>query len=157
MNAFGHSVSRRRFIRLATVGGGVLASGLLAACSNTPTGDGSPSIKILYPVQGAHVDGTRVSIQAEVKNWQLVKANQPAQPSQGHLHLFIDVPASSVAVGQVIPTDKPQQYVHMGAPPFGSRTIELAPGVHTVTVVMGDSLHGMLDNPAPASVTFVVG
>jgi Domain of unknown function (DUF4399) len=156
MNSFGHSVSRRRFIRLATVGGGVVASGLLAACSNTPTST-EPEITIAYPHQGAHVEGTKASIQVAVKNWRLVNANQDVHDGEGHIHFFIDTPADSVPVGTVIPTDKPAQYVHVGKPPLATRTLELTPGVHTVTVVMGNSHHEALDKPAPVSVTFAVG
>ena len=152
MNSFAKSVSRRRFLRTALLGSGML----LAACSNTPTETG-PVMKITYPVQGAHVDGTKASIQVEVKNWKLVNANQDVHDGEGHIHFFIDTPANSVAVGQVIPTDKPKQYVHVGKPPLVTRMLELTPGVHTVTVVMGNSHHEALDNPKPVSVTFVVG
>lgn len=155
-NSFGQSVSRRQFIRFATLGSGVLASGLLAACSDTPVGT-TPTIKIVYPQQGARVESTKASIQVEVKNWRLVNANQDVHEGEGHIHFFIDTPASAVPVGQLIPTDKPAQYVHVGKPPLVTRTLELAPGVHTVTVVMGNSHHEALAAPAPVSVTFEVG
>ncbi len=48
------------------------------------------------------------------------------------------------------------QFVHMGAPPFAEREIELTPGVHTITAVTGDNTHAKLSVPPPVSVTFLV-
>jgi uncharacterized protein DUF4399 len=69
----------------------------------------------------------------------------------GHLHLFVDRPAS--------PADQPipvaADVIHTTA-----TTIEvpgLAPGEHTVTVVVGDGLHVPLSPPVEAKVSFTVG
>ena len=72
------------------------------------------------------------------------------------MHFFIDAPASSVPVGQAVPLDQPGSYVHAGKAPFTSREIELAPGKHTITVVMADAAHVVVAEPEPVSVTVLV-
>jgi hypothetical protein len=146
--------NRRRFFKLAAYGASAASLFVLAGCAQRPTGDGTSKIRVTSPVQGAQVG--KVLITAEVDNWQLVNANQAPKAGEGHLHFFVDVPASSVADGQVIPTDKPESYVHAGKAPFGSREIALKPGTHTVVVVMGDSEHKKLASPEPVSITFLV-
>ena len=115
-----------------------------------------PSLTIIAPATGATVTGPKVKVEAEAKNWQTVAAAGSAvTPGEGHLHFFIDVPASSVAVGQAIPTGDPK-YVHAGAAPLTGRELELSPGQHTIIVVAGNSAHIALASPAPQSVTFTV-
>ena len=75
---------------------------------------------------------------------------------EGHIHFFIDVPASSVAVGQVIPTDQPTKYIHAGKTPYTNREVDLTPGQHTITVVAANAAHQALAVPAPVSVSFTV-
>jgi len=142
--------SRREFLRFAA-GVGATA-GLMAACS-APSRE--PRMTWVYPTEGTRVPDSDVPLQVAVRNFSLVRAGAP-QANQGHLHFFIDVPADSIADGQLIPTDQADKYVHAGAPPFNTRTVALTPGVHTVTAVMGDGAHNKLAVPAPVSVTFIV-
>lgn len=152
MNRNALALSRRRFLRSSSVILGVSWAGLLAACAPASR---EPSMRIVYPAQGARVPSTQVPIQVDVRNFRLVRPGPP-QPGEGHLHLFIDVPADAIAVGEIIPLDQTDKYLHMGAPPFTTRTLTLTPGVHTVTAVMADGLHAKLAVPVPVSVTFLV-
>ncbi|GIV84348.1 MAG: hypothetical protein KatS3mg052_1355 [Candidatus Roseilinea sp.] len=146
------TLSRRRFIRAASITLSIGVGGVLAACAPASR---EPSMRIVYPQPGVRVPEAKVPIQVEVRNFRLVRPGPP-RPGEGHLHLFIDVPASAIADGQIIPLDQTDKYVHMGAPPFATRTLTLSPGVHTITAVMADGLHAKLPIPAPVSVTFFV-
>ena len=143
---------RREFIRMAGIAFGVATAGSLVACAPASR---EPEMRIVYPEQGARVSSAQVSVQVEVRNFRLVRPGAP-KPGEGHLHLFIDVPASAIADGQIIPLDQTDKYVHMGAPPFTTRTLTLSPGVHTITAVMADGTHAKLPIPRPVSVTFFV-
>jgi hypothetical protein len=68
---------------------------------------------------------------------------------------FIDTPANAVNDGQPIPND-PQKFVPASVPPFNAQTIELQPGVRTITAVMVDAQGNKLPQPAPVSVTVFV-
>lgn len=47
-------------------------------------------------------------------------------------------------------------YFPAGKAPFTSREIELAPGKHTITVVMVDAAHVVVAEPEPVSVIVLV-
>jgi len=114
-----------------------------------------PIMTITEPTNGAILQGPRVKITVQVVNWKLVDAGSPVAQGEGHLHFFIDQPASAIPVGQLIPTRDPA-YVHVGATPYTSRELDLRPGQHTITAVMGDSNHAALTQPAPQTVTVTV-
>ncbi len=101
------------------------------------------------------VQGRQVKIEVQVANWKLVDAGSPVATGEGHLHFFVDQPASAVPAGQAIPAGT-AAYVHAGKAPYTSRELELTPGQHTITVVMGDSSHVALAQPTPQIVTFTV-
>lgn len=114
------------------------------------------TLKILAPKKHTNVVGPKVLVQVGVKELALVLAGSPLKDGEGHLHFFIDVPATHVRVGALIPLDSTTRYVHAGKPPFDQREIELAPGKHTITVVAANSAHLRLAEPKPVSVTFMV-
>jgi len=150
---FTQSLSRREFVRLSVVAAGVLASGTLVSCAPAPAG---PSMKITAPAANSALPGPKVNIQVEVTGFNLVDANIAPKDGEGHLHFFIDTPASAVPVGQIIPTDQPAKFVHAGKAPYGNREIELAKGQHTINVVAANAAHVALAVPAPVSMTFSV-
>jgi hypothetical protein len=140
------------------VGLGVLLL-LLASCgggTSTATDDGSgePTMRFITPSADTTVQGPNVTVELEVENWELVDAGSQMNDGEGHLHLLINVPASSIPTGEVIPST--EQHVHLGKAPYTSRAIELAPGEYTITALMGDSIHRALDTPEPQSITFTV-
>ena len=129
-------------------------SAVMAGCGTAaPAG---PAISITSPAAGATVSGATTKIEVAVTNFNLVDANIAPKDGEGHLHFFIDVPASTVAVGQVIPLDDASKYVHAGKAPYNTRDIPLAKGKHTITVVAANAAHIALAQPAPVSVTFTV-
>ena len=126
----------------------------LAACAQVP-GAGS-TMSIVSPAAGAKVKGPKVTVMVDVKGFRLVPANQAPVAGEGHVHFFVDTPASTVPVGKVVPLDQASVYVHAGKEPFTSRELELTPGRHTITVVMADAAHIVVSQPQPASVTIDV-
>ena len=63
-------------------------------------------------------------------------------PNTGHHHLLID--ADPPAPGEEIPNDR--NHLHFGAGETET-TVELAPGRHTLQLVMGDARHRSFDPP----------
>jgi len=140
---------RRTMVRLM---GLTVGLGMLAACAPA---SGEPEVQFVYPRSGVRVPSTQFTVQLAVRNFRLVRPGAP-RAGEGHLHLFINVPANDVPDGQIIPLDQKDKYIHLGAPPFTSRVLTLPPGVHTLTAVMADGLHTKLPVPVPVSVTFFV-
>ena len=126
----------------------------VAACAQNP-GAGS-TMSIVSPAAGAKVKGPKVTVMVDVTGFKLVPANQAPVVGEGHVHFFVDTPASTVPVGKVVPLDQANVYVHAGKEPFTSRELELSPGRHTITVVMADAAHIVVGQPQPASVTIDV-
>lgn len=146
-------------LKTLTVGFATLIA--LAACQPTIPKSAAPSaaapvMTITSPAAGATLAGPKVKVDVEVGNWALVAANQTPKDGAGHLHFFVDVPADAVKVGEGIPLDQTAKFIHAGKAPFTTREIELTSGTHTLTVVMGDSVHRVLAVPAPVSITFTV-
>jgi hypothetical protein len=63
-------------------------------------------------------------------------------PNTGHHHLLID--AAPPAPGEEIPNDR--NHLHFGAGETET-TVQLAPGRHTLQLVMGDAHHRSFDPP----------
>ena len=147
-------LSRREFIRLSVLTAGVLAGSTLVSCG--PASAPAASMRITSPPANAALAGPKVKIEVEVTGLSLVDANIAPKDGEGHLHFFIDTPASAVPAGQVIPTDQPTKFVHAGKAPYTNREIELTKGQHTITVVPANAAHVVLATPAPVSVTFLV-
>lgn len=114
-----------------------------------------PHLKVVSPKKGAKV-ASPVTMVVAVDEFKLVAAGTPLADGEGHLHFFIDVPASNVKPGALIPLDSLARYVHAGKEPFDRRDLTLAPGRHTITVVAANSGHLRLAGVKPVSVTFTV-
>lgn len=143
-----------RYTRMSVLASMLLGlSLLLASC-----GVSAPAaMRITSPANGATVKGPKVKVEVAVENWTLEPAGGALNEHGGHLHFFVDAPASAVPVGQAIPpTDANPAFIHAGKDPLASRELELAPGQHTITVVMGNTGHVALDSPAPQSITITV-
>ena len=144
-----------RVPRLAFIGAAALVMAL-SACSTPAPATGKATLRIVSPAAGATVKGPAVKVEVEAANFKLLAANPAAKEGEGHVHFFIDVPASSVKVGDAIPLDQPKVYVHAGKEPFTSRELTLTTGKHIITVVAADSLHRALAQPEPVSITVEV-
>jgi hypothetical protein len=92
------------------------------------------SLTILSP-EGGDVVSSPVTVQFDLQGMTLAPAGD-ATPNTGHHHLLVDVPAPDL--GQVIPKDA--QHLHFGQ---GQATAEiiLAPGQHTLQLLLGDGNH----------------
>src|SRR5205814_912807 len=107
-----------------------------AACSSGGSGKKSAqTLRITGPAKGAAIKGNVVSLALGVGGISLVKADGDTSGRTGHLHVFVD--RDPVRPGQVIPKDP--GIIHttdttISVPP-------LAPGEHTLWVVLGDGNH----------------
>ena len=142
--------------KMAFMGAAAALVMALAACGSAAPATGKAALRIVSPAAGATVKGPLVKVEVESSSFKLLAANPIAKDGEGHLHFFIDVPASSVKVGESIPLDQPKLYVHAGKEPLTSRELTLTPGKHTITVVVADSLHRAVAQPEPVSITLEV-
>ena len=143
--------------------GAVLALG--AACSDDDEdGDGdSPtataemvdetpaaeaSLEITAPLDGDTVSSP-VTLEVSASGVEIAPAADAVEGA-GHFHAFVD--QEPVAEGEVIPQETDGIF-HFAT---GTVDLELEPGEHTVTVVLGDNAHMRLAGAAPAVVTFTV-
>ncbi|MDY7105564.1 MAG: DUF4399 domain-containing protein, partial [Actinomycetota bacterium] len=106
-----------------------------------------PAVMITAPADGSTVSG-EVTVQLAVQDFTLEPAGL-AQDGYGHLHLMIDT--DCVDVGSTVPRD--DQHIHLGDG-SSSRTLDLAPGEHTICAQAGDGIHRALD--LTDTVTFTV-
>ena len=98
------------------------------------------SVAILNPQDG-DVVSSPVTVQFDVQGMTLAPAGD-ATPNTGHHHLLVDVPAPDL--GQVIPKDA--QHLHFGQGQAMAE-ITLAPGQHTLQLLLGDGNHVPHDPP----------
>jgi hypothetical protein len=146
------NLQRSRWFVLASIA--LMLTLALAGCGSPSA---TPTIRIVAPADGATVKGPKVTFDVAVTDWKLVPAGGAINDGEGHLHFFVDQPAASVAVGQPVPaTAANPAYIHAGKDPLTSRELNLTPGMHTVTVVMGNAAHAALSSPAPQTITINV-
>jgi Domain of unknown function (DUF4399)/Family of unknown function (DUF6130) len=110
------------------VGTGAFA---LGGSSTTPTGTvAAPkglSVKITAPEDGSSVPAGRpLSVETKVTGGELTTASQASDPTQGHLHVFVD-----------------DQLVSM--PTTSVQELELEPGKHTIVVEFTTADHRSFD------------
>ncbi len=111
-----------------------------------------PSVRITSPRDGATVRGPEVEFRVQLNDFKAVEAGTDVRRGEGHAHLVIDRPAPGP--GETVPTA--DGYVHLGREPFDSRSVPLSPGQHTITAVLGDSTHKVLDRQQTHQVTITV-
>ena len=101
--------------------------------------------KVAVHVDGPSLDATApatlaagndLAIDVAVAGVTLVKADGDASGSTGHLHAFVDT--APVAPGELIPTGNPL-IIHSATAPIVVKG--LAPGEHTIWIVLGDGTH----------------
>ncbi|HVL80916.1 MAG TPA: DUF4399 domain-containing protein [Actinomycetota bacterium] len=113
---------------------------------------GSPSVRITAPRDGATVRGPQVEVRVQVQNFRTVDGGTEVRPGEGHAHILVNQQAPRP--GEPVPQG--EGYVHLGSAPYDRRTIDLPPGRHTLTAVLGDSAHRVLDPVAAHTVTVTV-
>jgi hypothetical protein len=119
-----------------------------AALPRTQSSEGA-SVAILSPRNGDIVSSP-VKVVFELQGMLLAPAGDPAA-NTGHHHLLVDVPAPDP--GQPIPKDA--QHLHFGQAQTEVE-LTLAPGPHTLQLLLGDSNHVPHNPPllsAPTTIT----
>jgi Domain of unknown function (DUF4399) len=117
---------------------------LLLPKSADPQETPAPKDTVLYfisPIDHATVRGA-FDVRFGLKNMGVTHAGDP-YPNSGHHHLLIDVD-QPLDVKEPIPRDK--NHLHFGAGETETR-IELAPGDHTLQLVLGDAKHYPFNPP----------
>jgi hypothetical protein len=111
----------------------------------------APSVEIVSPEDGAVLPSSAFEVRTRVTGVALRPADNTHDPKSGHLHLYIDhpPPASDVA----IPAGDPQIF-HTTGPTI--RVEGLAPGEHTLYVVLGHGDHRPFRPAVRDSVTITV-
>lgn len=112
----------------------LLTAALLFASPLAPAGTDMPSAYIISPADGETVDSPVVVVFG-LKGFGVAPAGT-VKENTGHHHLIIDAPLPDL--GQPIPAD--DNYRHFG----GGQTqtsVELAPGRHTLQILLGDHAH----------------
>lgn len=86
----------------------------------------------------------------------LIKAATAADPQSFHVHYYVDTPTGTLKPGDVVPAGNPK-IIHSGAT---TQALDLTPGQHTVTVVLGQLGHQACGDAsgklASATATFTV-
>ncbi|MDQ4149311.1 MAG: DUF4399 domain-containing protein [Actinomycetota bacterium] len=99
-----------------------------------PSVPAGPSLLISSPQDGDEVEGP-VRLEMDVTGIQIVPANGDASGRTGHYHIFVD--RDPVPVGQPIPME--ETIIHTANNPI--EIDDLPPGMHRLTVVLGDGNH----------------
>lgn len=118
-------------------------AGVVAICLATfgqPVPAGTPSPEgahayFIWPVDGTVIHGRKFWVRMGLRNMG-VAPKGVAMPNVGHHHLLIDTPLP--AMTEPIPSDR--NHLHFGAGETEAR-IELAPGKHTLQMLLGDQDH----------------
>jgi Domain of unknown function (DUF4399) len=121
------------------VGVGALLS--QAALAQTPA-PRDAELYIIYPQDGQKISGA-FPVRFGLKNMGITRAGDTT-PNVGHHHLLVNVDASGLDRNAPIPTDR--RHLHFG----GGQTetlLDLAPGNHTLQLVLGDAEHKIFSPP----------
>ena len=128
---------------------------LVAAASRRARADATPSpsdayLYIIWPQDGQRIRGP-FWCRFGLRNMGVTRAGDVA-PNLGHHHLLVDVDTLPVA-GVAIPADK--SHLHFGAGQTEGR-LDLAPGPHTLQLVLGDAEHKPFDPPVVSRKVHIV-
>jgi hypothetical protein len=131
-------------VTLAPAGAGAQTP---AGAGVTPAAAPTPAPANAYLYIGWPNDGQVVPSDKPVRVWfglrnMGVAPKGVSFPNTGHHHLLID--ADPPAPGEAIPSDR--NHLHFGAGETET-TVDLAPGKHTLQLVMGDAHHRSFDPP----------
>ena len=112
------------------------------------TPEAAASVQIVAPVEGDTVTSP-VTLEVSASGVEIAAASDAVEGA-AHFHVFVDQDAS--AEGEVMPQDT-EGIFHFATETYD---LELEPGEHTVTVVLGDNTHVRLADVLEATVTFTV-
>ena len=112
----------------------LIMSAVVMACSLAFADEHKPRVYIVSPTDGATVDSP-VTVVFGLSGFGVAPAGT-VRENTGHHHLVIDAPLPDM--GQPIPAN--DNYRHFGGGQTQT-TIELAPGQHTLQLLLGDHAH----------------
>jgi hypothetical protein len=113
-----------------------------------------PQVVITAPTSGATVSGPNLTVTIQVTGTTLVPAANATRLEDLHVHYMLDVdPAPYLAGTTPIPPGNPN-IVHSGA--LTNTFTDVAPGAHTLSVVLGYSNHVAVQPPVAPAVSFTV-
>jgi hypothetical protein len=112
-----------------------LALGVSAAAQAQTPAPADAYLYLITPRDGARVRSP-VIVRFGLRNMGVTRAGDPTA-NLGHHHLLVDVD-EPLNTSEPIPADK--QHLHFGAGQTETR-LELAPGRHTLQLVLGDAEH----------------
>jgi LPXTG-motif cell wall-anchored protein len=130
--------------------------GVLLSLTFAPTAlaQPQPQVAITAPANGATVAGPNVTVNITVSGTNLVPAANATRLEDLHVHYVLDGDPTTLASGAApIPTGNPN-IVHAAA--TSNTFMDVAPGQHRVTVVLGLSNHVAVQPTVAPSVTFTV-
>ena len=136
------------FLLSSVVGLASVASAEDTALPRTPAPEGATAY-IIAPADGATVSSP-VLVRFGLSGIGVAPAGV-VNPKTGHHHLIID--SEVPAVGMPIPADAKR--VHFGKGQTET-SIELAPGPHTLRLLLGDRIHVPHDPPVVSEVIHIV-
>lgn len=119
---------------LLLIGSGALASSQPSNASSQPSPP-APKAFIISPANNAVVESP-VTVKFGLDNMVISPAGI-AHDNGGHHHLLIDTPLPS---NLALPIPADAQHIHFGKGQTET-TVELAPGQHTLQLLVGDHLH----------------
>jgi hypothetical protein len=97
---------------------------------------------VIYPQDGERLKGS-FPVRFGLRNMGVTRAGDKA-PNVGHHHLLVDVDAKDLNRSEAIPTDR--RHLHFGNGQTETQ-LDLAPGKHTLQLVLGDAEHKIFDPP----------
>jgi Domain of unknown function (DUF4399) len=126
--------------------------GWLALAS--PTLAQQAQVTISSPADGATLSGPDVNVTINVSGTTLVPAAQATKLEDLHVHYMLDVdPGPYLAGTTPVPQGNPN-IVHSGS--TSNTFSNVAPGSHTLTVLLGFADHRAVQPPVAPKVTFTV-
>ncbi len=129
---------------------GLAAAALLAApafAGETPAPEGA-KVYFIAPADGATVSGS-VTVQFGLAGMGVAPAGTERE-NTGHHHIFVDrAPFGEADAADPIPAD--DNHIHFGGGQT-EVTLDLAPGEHTLQLVLGDMNHIPHDPPVVSEV-----
>jgi hypothetical protein len=139
-------------VRAKTIGA-LIVAGLVVAFPVFAWGAAEPTISFLSPANGSTVAGPKVEVALKIENFRLVAPGGALDEREGHAHILIDTKPPGAR--KFLSTND-ANIVHLGKPPFDSRTVELTEGEHTLYAVLADSEHLVLAGQPAAAAKIVV-
>ena len=120
---------------------------VLAACGAQPVSAKTPApanaeVYIIWPTDGTVVRGGKLWVRMGLRNAG-VAPKDVEMVNAGHHHLLIDTDLPPL--DEIIPSDR--NHLHFGGGQTEARIEDLAPGKHTLQLLLGDHEHRPHDPP----------